>query len=247
MRNLRRPLSRRLSLLFWRLFLRLEPVSEDDAPELYRHARAAAERLGRSMPDFYAIPSAAANILVLPPGILAVTQGIFEILNREELGAALVCALSLGLRSREAKRAAAILPAVLCLLTALFPKGAAGKSRSRGTRSFLSAKILNKATALIGRLLRMTRPPETWLEADRLAAEACGNPLYLASALAKLDLRSGLFELHGLNPGLAPAALINPFPSGSSRRKAAPHPALEKRTAALLRAGMPEIFRGDVT
>jgi len=72
-------------------------------------------------------------------------------------------------------------------------------------------------------------------EADRAGAEICGNPLWLASALAKI---SGLAaridnETAERNPATAHMFIVNPLHAHARDRLFSTHPAPENRIAAL--------------
>ncbi|MFX4528101.1 M48 family metalloprotease, partial [Acinetobacter baumannii] len=72
-------------------------------------------------------------------------------------------------------------------------------------------------------------------EADRLGAEICGNPLWLASALARIEEGARRYvnieaERH---PATAPLFIVNPLRSGGLDSLFSTHPATENRIAAL--------------
>ncbi len=73
-------------------------------------------------------------------------------------------------------------------------------------------------------------------EADRIGAEICGNPLWLASALDKIAGGVGMIpnETAEARPATAPLFIINPLSGRGMDGLFTTHPATENRIAALL-------------
>ena len=71
--------------------------------------------------------------------------------------------------------------------------------------------------------------------ADRAGAEICGNPLWLASALAKIARAAGRVPMITAerNPATAPLFIINPLTGERMDNLFSTHPATENRIAAL--------------
>ena len=73
-------------------------------------------------------------------------------------------------------------------------------------------------------------------EADRLGAEICGNPLWLASALARIEnnVRGGVPNYQAEhNPATAHMYIANPLSGGGLRSLFSTHPPMEERIARL--------------
>jgi heat shock protein HtpX len=71
--------------------------------------------------------------------------------------------------------------------------------------------------------------------ADGAGAEICGHPLWLASALQKLDAGSRRLPNYAAdhNPGTAHLFIVNPLHGGSLRGLFSTHPQIEDRVRAL--------------
>ena len=74
-------------------------------------------------------------------------------------------------------------------------------------------------------------------EADRAGAEFSGNPLYLASALEKLDNYSKQIPLQG-NPVTENLFIVNPFSAKGIMNLFSTHPPIEERIERLRRMAL---------
>jgi heat shock protein HtpX len=74
-------------------------------------------------------------------------------------------------------------------------------------------------------------------EADRIGAEICGRPLWLASALAKLEKGAQAIDNHAAerNPATAHMFIINPLHAHAVDNLFSTHPNTRNRIAALER------------
>jgi len=87
------------------------------------------------------------------------------------------------------------------------------------------------AAALVQMAISRTRE----YEADRVGAEICGQPLWLASALERIEAMASRIDNHAAerNPALAHMFIINPLHAHAHDRLFATHPATANRVAAL--------------
>jgi heat shock protein HtpX len=84
-------------------------------------------------------------------------------------------------------------------------------------------------------------------EADRIGAEICGRPLWLASALDKLEKGAASIDNHAAerNPATAHMFIINPLHANAVDSLFSTHPNTRNRIAALERmAGLTDTGRG---
>ena len=74
-------------------------------------------------------------------------------------------------------------------------------------------------------------------EADKRGAEICGNPLWLASALAKIDrgARATINKRAEENPAMAHMYIMNPLAGRRGDSLFSTHPATQNRIEALQR------------
>ena len=89
------------------------------------------------------------------------------------------------------------------------------------------------AAALVQMAISRTRE----YEADRVGAEICGEPLWLAGALRKIEALASRVDLHSAerDPATAHMFIINPLHAHAHDRLFSTHPATANRVAALQR------------
>ena len=179
--------------LVLRLF-RATPAEARDFPELHRSAAELAQQAGLGMPRLYLVESPTPNAFTTGrDGIdaaVVVTRGLLRLLNQRELSGVLAHEFAHLLQRREATGLAAsalsggaTLMAGLARSALVFSAGTAGLPG----RARLTAPLAALAAAC-GELAR-SRSRE--LAADALGARLCGNPLWLAAALRKLQRHEG--------------------------------------------------------
>ena len=81
-------------------------------------------------------------------------------------------------------------------------------------------------------LIQMAISRSREYEADATGARLCGNPLWLASALRKLDAGSQRIPLDA-NPATAHMFIVNPLRGGGLVKLFSTHPPMEERIARL--------------
>lgn len=222
---------------------RAQPVSEAESPELYAIIQGLAERAKIPMPRLYIIPSASPNAFATgrnpSHAAVAVTQGILDILNREELEGVLAHELSHVLhRDILISSIAATLAGAISMLasmvrwTFMFSGGSRRDDREGGSNplgALLAALILPFAATLIQLAVSRTRE----FDADQEGALLCVNPLFLASALRKLEAASGQRPMRDAEPSTAHLFIVNPLRGDFLMRLFSTHPATEERIARL--------------
>lgn len=87
------------------------------------------------------------------------------------------------------------------------------------------------AAMLVQMLISRTRE----YEADRIGAEICGQPMWLASALNKLHQGASLIDNHAAenNPATAHMFIVNPLHGRKTDSLFSTHPNMENRISAL--------------
>ena len=81
-------------------------------------------------------------------------------------------------------------------------------------------------------LIQMAISRSREFEADATGARICGNPLWLASALKKLEAASQRVPLNA-NPATAHMFIVNPLRGGGIVKLFSTHPPMEERIARL--------------
>ena len=215
-----------------------KPVSQEEAPELYAIVKTLCERANLPMPRIYIIPQAAPNAFATgrdpKHAAVAVTQGALELLTREELMGVLGHELG-HIKHRDiliSTIASTIAGAIMFLAdmirwAAIFG-GLSGDDDEHPIILIAMAIVAPFAAMLIQ--LAISRARE--YEADRAGAIYSGNPLYLASALEKLDAYAKQIPFRG-NPATENLFIVNPFSAKGLMTLFSTHPPIEERIRRL--------------
>jgi heat shock protein HtpX len=228
-----------------KIVLRMYKASEvgrDDAPELYSDVEELAQIAGLPMPRVYVIPEQAPNAFATGRdphhSAVAVTQGIMRLLNRSELKGVIAHELA-HIRNRDiliGSVAATIAGAITYLaymaqFAAIF--GGGGNRRGGGMLGLLAMAIIAPMAAMIVRMA-ISRTRE--FGADKTGAEICGNPLYLADALRKLQAGASRIPLQVSEQTAESTAhmmIVSPMIGGGFAKLFSTHPPTEERVARL--------------
>src|SRR5215813_13781874 len=172
---------------------RAQPVSREELPRAYATVERLTQKIGIPMPKMYVIPTDSPNAFATgrnpQHASVAVTQGILNLLNDEELEG--VLAHELGhVNNRDiliSSVAATIAGAVTYLSRFAFFFGGDREERRGGGLGALLMLILAPIAAMLIQLA-VSRSRE--YQADATVAHFPANPSALSSALAKLDSSS---------------------------------------------------------
>jgi heat shock protein HtpX len=212
-------------------------VDERTAPELVGMVRALSARAGLPMPRVYLIdnpqPNAFATGRNPQNAAVAATTGILHLLSRDELAGVMAHELA-HIKHRDTlimTVSATVAGAIASLAQFGFLFGGRGSERPHPVVMIATALIAPLAAAVIQMAISRSRE----YEADRIGAEICGQPLSLASALAKIA--GGVSHIPNedaeRHPATAPLFIINPLSGRGVDNLFSTHPATENRIAAL--------------
>src|SRR5437867_3897241 len=223
---------------------RAQPMTREDLPRVYGVVERLTQRVGISMPKIYVIPTDSPNAFATgrnpSHASVAVTQGILNLLNDEELEG--VLAHELGhVRNRDiliSSIAATIAGAItyLAQMGKFFGGGDRNERRGGGIGALLMLILAPIAAFLIQ--LAVSRSRE--YQADATGAHFTGNPYALASALAKLDAYSKRVPLVA-TPSTAHLFIVQPFLGMNFGSLFSTHPPIAKRIERL--TGRPAEFQ----
>lgn len=224
---------------------RAQPITRNQAPELYGLVEKLAEKAGLPMPKVCIINSDVPNAFATgrnpSHAAVAVTTGIMRILDYDELSGVLAHELS-HVRHHDtlistvaASMATAIsYVAQMAQWAAIF---GAGRSSDRddngGALGFLFTIIIAPIAAMLIQLA-ISRSRE--YDADRSGGELCGNPRYLARALEKLEYASAhLRPMTAATPSTAHLFIVNPLKNAkmSFASLFSTHPSTAERVSRL--------------
>lgn len=222
---------------------RAQEVAEADAPELYAIVRGLAADAKMPMPKIYVIPNAAPNAFATGRdpnhAVVAVTAGIMDILNAEELKG--VLAHELGhVRNRDilVSTIAATLAGAISMIAQMarwaFMFGGGRRDDENGrSGNPLALLIMSIVVPIAAMLIQLAVSRSREFSADESGAHLCGNPLYLASALKKLEAASKQIPMNGVEPTNAHLFIVNPLHGVNFASLFSTHPPIEERIARL--------------
>ncbi|WP_127903091.1 zinc metalloprotease HtpX [Solirhodobacter olei] len=223
-----------------RMVLAMHQAQEVDArtaPDLHALVAGLAREAGLPMPKVYLIeadqPNAFATGRNPDHAAVAATTGLMRALSREELAGVLAHELAhIKHRDTLIMTITATFAGAIAMLAnfAFFFRG--GDRNGMGLFGTLAMMILAPMAA---GLVQMAISRSREYEADRIGAEICGRPLWLASALGKIEglaqrIDNPAAERH---PATAHMFIINPLHALPQDRLFASHPATENRIARL--------------
>jgi len=223
-----------------------QPVSREEAPELYEIVERLAQRAGIKVPDIYIIPTDAANAFATgrdsQHAAVAVTSGIMRVLNWQELEGVLAHELS-HVRNGDIliTSIAAVLASVITMLAHNFMYfGSSQDERERGVNPIF-ALILAVVAPFAAMLVQLAISRSREFEADASGARLCGKPLELAEALQDIEDMSQRAPMQ-TNPALSSLYIIKPNPSIFNKMFSTHPPTAERiaRLQEMARKGVPE-------
>jgi heat shock protein HtpX len=216
-------------------------LTPDQAPELFRIIRELCSRDGLPMPRVCIVPDQSPNAFATgrnpEHAAVCVTEGILRLLDAEELKGVLGHELShVKHRDTLISTVAATLAGALGMFSSMAMWGGMAGERSRDDDrrgnpllGLIGIILAPMAAAIIQMAVSRSRE----YAADESGAEVSGNPLALASALAKIETWSQQIPMSEGSPTTAHLFIINPFRSGAMAQLFSTHPPTPQRIERL--------------
>ncbi|MBC7310872.1 MAG: zinc metalloprotease HtpX [Rhizobium sp.] len=218
-----------------------QEVDESSAPEFYRMVRDLSANAGLPMPRVYVFdnpqPNAFATGRNPQNAAVAASTGLLQRLTPEEVAGVMAHELAhVENRDTLTMTVTATLAGAISMLSNfafLFGGNRDDRNNPLGFVGVLMAMIVAPLAAM---LVQMAISRTREYAADRRGAEICGNPRWLASALAKIAGDASHIENDDAerNPATAHMFIINPLSGQRMDNLFSTHPNTENRIAALL-------------
>ncbi|MCX8111461.1 MAG: zinc metalloprotease HtpX [Syntrophorhabdaceae bacterium] len=219
-----------------------QPVTEQEAPELYRIVYNLSQKASIPMPRLYIIENDSPNAFATgrnpENGVVAVTTGILRILTLEELEGVLAHEIS-HIKHRDIliQTVAATLAGAITMLAdwarfaAIFGGGRGDDDEGGG--NIFTVIIFSIFAAFAAMLIQLAISRSREYLADEGGARLSGNPLYLSNALKKLHMGIARTPMEDANPSTAPMFIMNPFSGKGVLALFSTHPPIEERIKRL--------------
>jgi heat shock protein HtpX len=217
-----------------------QELKPEDNPKLFEMTQELTGRAGLPMPKLYIIPNEQPNAFATgrnpEHAAVAVTDGILRLLSREELMGVIGHELS-HVKNRDiliGTVAATIAGAISMLAhmaqwAMIFGGGRSSNDREGNPIGALLMIILAPIAAM---LIQMAISRSREYLADEGGAKMSGNPLYLADALKKLEVKSKQIPMEA-NTATAHMFIVSPLRGGGFTKLFSTHPPMEERVARL--------------
>lgn len=212
-------------------------VTERDAPNYVRLVQRLAENANLPMPRTYIIETAQPNAFATgrnpENAAVAATTGLLNMLTPEELAGVMAHELA-HIKNRDTLTmtvTATLAGAISMLANFAFFFGN-NRNSAGGLIGTLAIMILAPmAAALVQMAISRTRE----YSADQLGAEICGRPMWLASALQRIESGASRIDNDAAerNPATAHMFIINPLHAHKRDSLFSTHPATTNRVAKL--------------
>jgi heat shock protein HtpX len=223
---------------------RARPVTREELPRAYQVVERLTQKIGIPMPKLYVIPTDSPNAFATgrnpQHASVAMTQGILNLLNDEELEG--VLAHELGHVNNRDILISSIVATIAGAITFIsrfgfFFGGMQDRDDRRG--GGIGALLMLILAPIAAMLIQLAVSRSREYQADETGAHFTGNPYALASALSKLDAYSRRLPM-AATPSTAHLFIIQPLLGMNLGNLFSTHPPIAKRIERL--TGRPAEF-----
>jgi heat shock protein HtpX len=218
-----------------------QEVTPDQAPQIYETVKKLADRAGLPTPKIYVIPEESPNAFATgrdpEHAVVAVTEGLLKLMNKEEVEGVLAHELA-HIKNRDilvGSIAATLAGAIMVIANmarwaAIF--GGSRRDDEGGGGGIIGLIAMSIIAPIAAMIIQMAISRSREYMADATGAGFAGNPKGLAGALAKLGAYSGKLPMDA-NPSTAHMFIVNPLSGRSLMSLFSTHPPLEERISRL--------------
>jgi heat shock protein HtpX len=220
---------------------RAKPVSEQEAPQLYKILRELTARAELPMPQVYTIPSDQPNAFATgrnaKHAAVAVTEGLMRYLPEDQIRGVLAHELS-HVKNHDilvttiAAMIAAAISTVASILQFSFLFGGFSSDDDENPLAFIGALATIILAPIAAMLLQLAVSRQREFLADATGARILGTGKPLADALETLEKGVQAVPLN-VNPAVAALYIVHPFRGGGMANLFSTHPPLAERIRRL--------------
>ncbi len=221
---------------------RARQITPEEAPKLHSMVEELARKANMPKPPIYLVPMEQPNAFATGRGpgkaVVAVTRGILEILDEDELKGVLAHEIA-HIKNRDvliASIAATIAGAISMIVNWLqwaLIFGWGRDEENNNPLSIVGSILLIIITPIIAAIIQMAISRSREYLADETGAKLCGCPLSLARALEKIH-NYAMQVPAKVNEGTAHLFIENPLKGEGLWELFSTHPSTEKRIARLM-------------
>ncbi len=217
-------------------------ASQAEYPQLYSIVNKLVQQANLPMPKIYVIHSNTPNAFATgrnpKHAAVCVTTGILHLLNNDELSGVLGHELT-HVKNRDILTGtiAATIASAIGYLAWMFQWSAlfGSMGNNRKNSNIFGLLFVAILTPIIATIIQLAISRQREYAADKGGAIMSGNPMYLASALKKLELSNKLSPMPNtrFSNTTAHMFIVNPFRSDTIKGLFSTHPPIEKRIERL--------------
>lgn len=219
---------------------RAQPLDRSQVPGLFDTVARLARQAGLPMPKVYLIPESAPNAFATgrnpEHAVVAVTQGLMNMMNQEELEG--VLAHELGhVKNRDiliSTIVATLAGAIMWIASIARFSAFFGGSDDDDGLGIIGVLVVSMVAPIAAMIVQMAVSRSREYLADATSASITGNPNGLASALSKLGDFSRSRAQVNANPATAHMFIVNPLTGKQMMNLFSTHPPIEERVARLV-------------
>lgn len=214
-----------------------QEIGAQDDPRLYGMVERLADKAGLPMPKVYLIqddsPNAFATGRNPKHAAVAATTGIMRLLTDDELAGVMAHELA-HVKNRDTliQTVASTIGGAITYLAHMAIYMTGGHDDEEGGLGIVGSILMMILAPIAAMLIQMAISRSREYVADEGGAEICGNPLFLARALQKLERGSQVVPMDA-NPATASLFIVNPLTGGSFSSLFSTHPPIQVRVERL--------------